>query len=81
METFDEPIMESEEEQHHYDEHTSVSEDKTDETTDKTTVTCTDLGQYLKFQEQIFKRTGYSLYKLNCINNGFIYDKTNTIFY
>lgn len=54
METLDEPNMESEKEQHEH--HTSVSENKIEETTDPNT----DSGQYVNFQKKLRKELGYA---------------------
>ena len=72
METLDEPIMGSEKEQHGYKDHTSVSENKTEETTE----TNTNLGQYFNFQKKLRKELGTLYTSFSCIIHGFIYGTT-----
>lgn len=56
METLDEPNMESEKEQQYYENHTRVSENKTEETT----VTNTNSDQYVNSQKKLRKELGYA---------------------
>ena len=53
MESIDKPIMEREEEQHDYENQTSISESKMDETT----VTNADSGQYVNFHTKLRKES------------------------
>ena len=72
METLDEPNMESKKEQHDYEHHTSVSENKIEETTDPNN----DSGQYVNVQKKLRKELGTLYSSFSCITHGLIYETT-----